>query len=82
MLEEKKLVSLLNDTLENYNKTHYQEQISVIIFNTLIEKTLKINRSLLMPMANTILVADQGSGAYELVKIAIQLARASGMQLF
>lgn len=82
VLEERKLASLLNDTLEAYNKAHYSEQISVIIFNTLIEKTLKINRALLMPMANTILVADQGSGAYELVKIAIQLARANGMQLF
>ena len=57
-MEERKLVTLLNDTLENYNKTHFYQQINVIIFNTLIEKTIKINRSILMPMSNTILVAD------------------------
>ena len=80
--EERKLIGLLNDTLESYNKLHYHGKLSVVIFGSLIEKTLKINRSLLMPMANTILVADQGSGAHSLVKIAIQLSKCSDCYLF
>ena len=56
--EEKKLIALMNDTLEAYNKLHHSAQISVIIFISLIEKTLKINRSVMMPMTNTILVAE------------------------
>jgi len=82
IIEEKKLTALLNDTIEEYNKHHAQDQISVIVFNSVIEKTLKINRSIQVPMANTILVADQGTGASELCKIAIKLARASDAQLF
>lgn len=35
-----------------------------------------------MPTSNTIFVADQGTGAHSLVKIAIQLARANDTQLF
>ena len=70
-LEERKLVSLINDTLDAYNKAHVTAPIGVIIFSSLIEKTLKLNRSLLTPTNITILVADQGSGAFELVKIAI-----------
>jgi len=36
----------------------------------------------LIPFANTILIADQGSGASELCKMAIKQARATESQLF
>ena len=72
----------MNEVMVDYNKANPQEQISVIIFNSIIEKTLKINRSIQIPFANTILIADQGSGANELCKMAIKLARASDNQLF
>ena len=41
-----KLAQVLNDTLADYNKSHYKNQLEVVIFNTIIEKTIKINRSL------------------------------------
>ena len=82
IVDEKKLTILMNETMVDYNKANPQEQISVIIFNSIIEKTLKINRSIQIPFANTILIADQGSGANELCKMAIKLARASDNQLF
>lgn len=58
IIDEKKLTILLNETMVDYNKANPQEQISVIIFNSIIEKTLKINRSIQIPFANTILIAD------------------------
>ena len=43
---------------------------------------MKINRSIQISFANTILIADQGSGAIELCKMAIKLAKSSENQLF
>ena len=40
----------------------------------MIEKTLKVNRSLHQPCSNTILIADTGSGGAEICKMAIKLA--------
>lgn len=82
IIDERKLTVLLTDTMNEYNKHNPSNQISVIIFNSIIEKTLKISRSIQVPFANTILIADQGSGAGELCKMAIRLARASENQLF
>lgn len=81
-MEERKLTVLLTDTMTEYNKHNVQAQINIIIFNSIIEKTLKISRSIQVPFANTVLIADQGSGASELCKLAIRLARASENQLF
>ena len=65
-----------------YNKDNSGNEIEVIIFNTIIEKTLKISRSLKQQCANTILIAEEGSGAYEIVKMAIKLAKSVGYELF
>ena len=46
IVDEKKLTILMHETMEAYNKANPQEPISVIIFNSIIEKTLKINRSI------------------------------------
>ena len=48
-----------------------------MIFDSIIEKTLKIARSVLMPFANTILIADRGAGANELCKMATRLVGTS-----
>ena len=82
IVEEKKLTHLLQETIDDYNKNNSSDPISVIIFNSIIEKTLKINRSILLPFANTILIADQGTGASEICKMAMKLARASENNLF
>ena len=74
--EEKKLELMLTDIVLDYNKANPREELDIIIFNTVIEKTLKINRSIRQTSANTILIANEGSGALELVKMAIRLANA------
>ena len=44
--DQQKLNQLLSDILVEYNKLNIHQQISVTIFDTIIEKTLKINRSM------------------------------------
>ena len=46
IIEEKKLTAMLQESIHDYNKSNMQEQISVVIFDVIIEKTLKINRSI------------------------------------
>ena len=45
IVSEEKLTFLMTEVMEDYNKKNAQNQISVVIFNSIIEKTLKINRS-------------------------------------
>ena len=59
----KKLGQLLNDVLADYNKHHYKNPIDIVIFNTIIEKTIKINRTLYVQNAISILIAEEGSGS-------------------
>jgi hypothetical protein len=59
----KKLSNLLNDILADYNKNHYKNPIDIVIFNTIIEKTVKINRSLYLQNSISILISEEGSGA-------------------
>ena len=68
--------------MADYNKAFPQNPINVVIFSSIIEKTLKISRALQTPYAHTILVADQGSGAFELCKLAIRLAGLTDNRLF
>ena len=68
--------------MADYNKSNPQTQINVVIFTSVIEKTLKISRALVIPYSHTILVADQGTGAFELCKLAIRLARLTDNRLF
>ena len=72
---------MLNELLLEYNKTHPREEIDIIIFNTVVEKTLKINRSIRQTGASTILIADEGSGAIELVRMAVKMSNAQHYDL-
>ena len=54
----------------------------MIFFSTVFAKVIKINRSLTNYACNTILVAHEGSGSSELVKIAIQLSDWVGAVIF
>ena len=47
--------------------------LDIVFFNSVFEKVVKINRSLRNYGCNTLLVAHEGSGSSELVKVAIQL---------
>ena len=76
------MTTVLTECLMEYNKDNSGNEIEVIIFNTIIEKTIKISRSFKQQCANTILVAEEGSGAYEIEKMAIKLAKALGYELF
>ena len=80
--DEKRLTAILSEVMADYNKSNPQNQINVVIFSSIIEKTLKISRALQTPYAHTILVADQGTGAFELCKLAIRLARLTDNRLF
>ena len=51
-----------------------KSQLDIVFFSSVIEKVLKINRSLRNYGCNTILVANEGSGSFELAKVAMQLA--------
>ena len=79
---ESKMQSVLTECLMEYNKHHAGNEIDVIIFNTVVDKAVKISRSLRQQCANTILIADEGSGAYEIVKMAIKLAKCIDYELF
>ena len=50
-----------------------KQNIDVVFFGAVIEKVIKINRALKNFGGNTILVAHEGSGSFELVKVAIML---------
>ena len=77
----KKLEMILNEAMMEYNKANPREELDIIIFDTITEKTLKINRSIRQMCASTILIANVGSGAIELVKMAIKLAGALDYEL-
>jgi hypothetical protein len=59
----KKLSQQLYDTLADYNKNHYKNPMDIVIFNTIVEKTVKINRSLYLQNAISILISEEGSGS-------------------
>ena len=67
---------MLTDLVLEYNKANPREELDIIIFNTVVEKCLKINRSIRQVCASTILIANEGSGATELVKMAVRLSTA------
>ena len=72
---------MLTDLVLEYNKANPREELDIIIFNTVVEKTLKIQRSIKQIGANTILIANEGSGAIELVKMAVKLSNAEHFDL-
>ena len=71
----------MNDILADYNKNHYKNPIDIVIFNTIIEKTVKINRSLYLQNSISILISEEGSGANWIVKLAIHMAKSTGQEL-
>ena len=69
------MLQVMTDALIDFNsRSTGKQQIDVVLFNSVIEKVLKINRSLRTIGGNTILVANEGSGSFELVKIAIKMS--------
>ena len=73
--DEKIMLQVMTDALIDFNsRSTGKQQIDVVLFNSVIEKVLKINRSLRTIGGNTILVANEGSGSFELVKIAIKMS--------
>ena len=79
--EEKKVSHILQETIADYNKDRPSDMINVIIFNSVIEKTLKVNRAVHQSFANTILVVEVGSGGTEISKMAIKLSKKSEFSL-
>ena len=66
---------MMQDALLEYNaRSSGKSQIDVVFFSSVIEKVIKINRSLRMPGGHTILVALEGSGSFELVKVAVKMS--------
>ena len=80
--DERKLTQILQETIQEYNKLKPYERISVIIFNSIIEKTIKVNRAVHQPNSNTILIAETGAGGPEICKMAIRLAKKKEFSLF
>lgn len=74
----KKLSQVLADVVADYNKFHFKKPIEIVIFNTIIEKTIKINRAIHLANTVTILIAEEGSGAGSIVKLAIHMAKSIG----
>ena len=60
--------------LEYNTKSSGKTQLDIVFFNSVIDKVIKINRALHNYGSNTILVALEGSGSYELVKISVLLS--------
>lgn len=46
----------------------------MVFFQSVIEKVIKISRSLHMPGCHSIIIAHEGSGSFELVKVAIKMS--------
>ena len=64
----------MQNALMEYNmRSSGKSQLDIVFFNSVIEKVLKINRSLKNFGCNTILIALEGSGSFELAKIAMQI---------
>ena len=65
----------MEDALEEYNLSSTgKQQLDVVFFNSVVEKVVQINRSMKNVGGNTILVAHEGSGSFELVKVAIAMS--------
>ena len=65
----------MEDTLQEFNQLNSgKTQLDIVFFNSVIEKVIKINRSLRTVGGHTILVAHEGCGSFELVKIAIKIS--------
>ena len=54
----------------------------MVFFNSVIEKVIKINRSLHTYAGHTIIVAHEGSGSFELVKVAVLLSEFTDFCLY
>lgn len=66
---------MMNEALIDYNtKASGKQQLDVVFFNSVIDKVIKINRSLKTLGGHTILVALEGSGSFELVKVAVKMS--------
>ena len=75
--------NILQDALEDYNtKSGGRNQLDVVFFHSVIEKVIKINRSLNLTGAHTIIAAHEGSGSYELVKVAIKMSEWDDVHLY
>ena len=73
--DEAVLQNMMTDALTEYNtRSAGKQQLDVVFFGSVIEKVLKINRALRPPGAHTILVAHEGSGSFELVKVAVKMS--------
>ena len=69
------LQSMMQNALYEFNaKSSGKQVLDIVFFNSVFEKVFKINRSLHNYGCNTLLIAHEGSGSSELVKIAIQLS--------
>ena len=56
--------------------------MEVVLFHSIIERILKINRSMRVPFSHTILIALEGCGAYELVRLAAFIGNQTVHSLF
>jgi hypothetical protein len=66
---------MMQQALIDYNsKSGGRNHLDVVFFQSLIEKVIKINRSMRQVGGHTILVAHEGSGCFELVKVAVKMS--------
>ena len=73
--QDKVMQEVMEEALEDYNgQSTGKTMLDIVFFSNVIEKIIKINRSLRMVGGHTILLAHEGSGSFELVKIAIKMS--------
>lgn len=69
------MIEIMQDALEGFNsRSTGKHKLDVVFFQAVVEKVIKINRSLRAVGGHTFLLAHEGSGSYELVKVATSMS--------
>lgn len=66
----KKLQSLLEEKLDNYNTDNSARAMSLVFFQECIEHVLRITRVLRQPRGNAMLIGVGGSGKQSLTRLS------------
>lgn len=65
----------LKQALIEYNEVNFKQPISINLFNHLTYSIIKIHRSLVQQSASTLVMALEGSGAYQMILLSIYLCK-------